>query len=156
MFLLLPVLALLQILPAPPTPKHLTLAATASAPTAAPGARVSLYLDVTPNPGIHVYAPGAKDYQPIAIKLEKRADATFGRLVYPKSQTMEFEGERIPVYDTKFRLSQDVTLARTVKAGTTLTITGSVTYQACDDQICFIPVTSPVSWIVRVGDKPLL
>ena len=43
MYLIL-LLSLLQILPAP---KHLAIAATASAPTAAPGSKVSLFLDIT-------------------------------------------------------------------------------------------------------------
>ena len=140
-------LAVLQILPAV-KPKHLTLAATTSAAAAAPGARLTLYLDVKPNPGIHVYAPGAKDYQPIAIKLDKRTGVVAGRVVYPKSQALEFEGQRIPVYDAAFRLTQEITLARSLAPGAVVTLTGTVTYQACDDRVCFFPETVPVAWTI--------
>jgi hypothetical protein len=36
---------------------------------------------------------------------------------------------------------------------TTLTITGSFEYQACDDRICFPPQSPPLSW--NIGVKPL-
>src|SRR5690348_6254017 len=48
-----------------------------------PGSKVMLFIDVTPNPKIHVYAPGAKDYIPITVKLEPQANVKFGKLSYP-------------------------------------------------------------------------
>jgi hypothetical protein len=36
----------------------------------APGNRFSIALDVTPHPGIHVYAPGAKNYRVIALNID--------------------------------------------------------------------------------------
>src|SRR5258708_14381766 len=36
----------------------------------AQGTRFSLVLDVTPGPRVHVYAPGASDYKPVAISGE--------------------------------------------------------------------------------------
>ena len=36
---------------------------------AAPGTRFSLVLDITPDPKVHVYAPGATGYIPIALSL---------------------------------------------------------------------------------------
>jgi DsbC/DsbD-like thiol-disulfide interchange protein len=140
-----------SILPAPKNvPKHLTLTTGASATSAAPGSKVSLFIDITPNPGIHVYAPGAKDYLPIAVKLEPQADVGVGKTVYPKSELMTFAGENVPVFQKPFRLVDDVTIAKTVKAGTTLTINGTVDYQACDDQVCFIPAKAPVTWSITV------
>jgi len=41
----------------------------ASAATVAPGASVKLFVDVIPDAKIHVYAPGAKDYLPVALEL---------------------------------------------------------------------------------------
>jgi hypothetical protein len=36
---------------------------------------------------------------------------------------------------------------------TTLTITGTFAYQACDDKVCFAPQSIPLSWSIAV--KPL-
>jgi DsbC/DsbD-like thiol-disulfide interchange protein len=140
-----------QLLPAPKSaPKHLTLNTGSSRPSAAPGGTVSLFLDVTPNPGIHVYAPGATDYLPISLTLKPAQGAALvGRTVYPKSETLAFEGEQVPVFQKKFRLAQDVAIARTANKGT-MTISGTVKYQACDDTVCFIPATVPVTWTVTI------
>jgi hypothetical protein len=34
-----------------------------------------------------------------------------------------------------------------------LTIAGTFAYQACDDKVCFLPQTVPLSW--TIGVKPL-
>jgi DsbC/DsbD-like thiol-disulfide interchange protein len=143
---------LIALLPAPPA-KHLTVTPSLSTKAAAPGSKVSLYVDVTPRPGIHVYAPGAKDYLPIALKLEARSGVTIGALTYPKAQTLTFEGEKVPVYDKPFRLVQDVTLDRSLEEGQTVTVSGTVDYQACDDRVCFIPAKAPVSWSIGIKNK---
>ena len=133
------------------TPQYISGKATASAPTAAPGTTLTLFLDVTPNPGIHVYAPGNEEYLPIALSLRLPAGAvTAGEVVYPRSEKITFEGESVPVYRKPFRLEQEITVAATAKAGSTLTVAGVVNYQACDDRICFKPTTLPVSWNVKI------
>jgi thioredoxin:protein disulfide reductase len=144
---------LLQEPPAarPGGPAHLIIAATASAAAARPGAKISLFLDIAPRPQIHVYAPGAKDYLPISVVIDRQPVVTVRAPVYPPSQTMTFEGEKIPVYDKPFRIVQEATLARSLKPGGTVTVSGSVKYQACDDKVCFIPETVPVTWTVAVA-----
>jgi hypothetical protein len=132
--------------------QHISVAATASATTARPGATLSLFVDVVPAAGIHVYAPGATDYQPIALTLPASPDAVAGKLAYPKSETLAIPetGEKVPVYNKRFRLTQPVTIAKTAKAGTKLVVSGRVQYQACDDQVCFLPAELPVSWTIDV------
>ena len=131
-------------------PKHLTVTTTSSATTAAPGSKVSLFLDITPNPGIHVYAPGAKDYLPIAVRIDPYPGVTVGPVKYPKSDTMVFDAERVPVYEKAFRLVDEVSLASSLKTADTVTLTGTLKYQACDDHICFLPASVPVSWTIKV------
>ena len=140
--------ALLQ--PAAP-PKHLKLAASASVATAAPGATVSLFVDITPDPGIHLYAPGAKDYLPIALKIDPKPGISAGPLAYPKSQTMVFEGQKIPVYDKPFRLTQPLTIDRSAGSGGTIIVSGTLKYQACNDEVCFIPADARVTWKIAVS-----
>ena len=105
---------------------------------------------MAPKPRIHVYAPGARDYLPIALKVESTRGVTAGKLTYPKSQTLTFEGQKIPVYDRPFRLTQEVTLDRSLKAGDTLTVTGTLNYQACTDEVCFIPASAPLRWMLTI------
>jgi hypothetical protein len=41
-----------------------------------------------------------------------------------------------------------------LKDQASLTIGGALTYQACDDRLCYDPVTLPLSW--TVGLKPIV
>jgi len=111
---------------------------------------VKLFVDVTPRPKMHVYAPGAKDYLPIALELNSPG-VKAGKLTYPKSQDWYFEPtkEHVPVYQAPFRLTQDVTVAPGTKAGA-LIVTGVLKYQACDETICYNPVTEPIAWTINV------
>ena len=82
--------------------------------------------------------------------------------VYPPSEIYFFQplNERVPVYQKPFRLVQDVLLEATPEAQKallareSLSLTGTVDYQACDDKICYNPVSVPVSWTLKL--KPLI
>jgi len=145
------VLLLAQLLNASPTP-HIKMTSGASAAEARAGTTIRLFVDVTPDPKVHVYAPGAKDYIPIALTITLRAGIKVGKLVYPKSQDWYFEPlkEHVPVFDVPFRLEQTITLGAPLKAGDRVTVAGVLNYQACDDAVCFNPVSAPVSWSVAV------
>ena len=130
-------------------PQFVTVATAASAVAVKPGATVSLFVDITPKPGIHVYAPGAKGYTPIALTLGRQAMVAIGKLTYPKSEIMTFESERVPVFKAPFRLTQNVTVGRAATAP--LLVTATVDYQACDDTVCYKPESVPVSWTVKLA-----
>jgi len=135
-----------------PLSKHAAIATAPATLTAAPGGKVALFVDMTPNPGVHVYAPGAKDYIPVKVTLKPQADLKAGKMTYPKSEMVFFAplNETVPVYQKAFRLEQEVTLAKSVKAGSTVTVAGTLEFQACDDKVCFVPESVPVSWTVTV------
>jgi DsbC/DsbD-like thiol-disulfide interchange protein len=141
---------LAQAITPAPKPGHATIAPAPGDANGQPGAKVSLFVDVTPKPGIHVYAPGSRDYIPITVKLNPQAQLKPGKVAYPKSEMMTFADEKVPVFEKPFRLTQDVTLAKSLKAGETVTVAGTVNYQACDDRVCYPPESAPVSWTVVV------
>ena len=147
--ILLTALAVQLIAPAP-KPGHATMLSSPAQVSGAAGAKLSLFVDVTPKPGIHVYAPGSNDYIPITVKLTPQAEVKFGKVAYPKSEMMTFADEKVPVFQKPFRLTQDITLDRSAKAGSTVTVAGTVNYQACDDRVCYPPESAPVSWTVVV------
>jgi hypothetical protein len=109
---------------------------------------VTLALDVTPNPRIHVYAPGAKDFTAVSLVLTPGPQVAPGKPVYPKADVLAAPGsDDAPAYAKAFRVTQPVT----VKGGTSteLTIAGVLNYQACDDRVCY-PVSSlPVTWTLQ-------
>jgi DsbC/DsbD-like thiol-disulfide interchange protein len=134
----------------PAAPRHLVVTTSASGATAGPGGTVELRVDVVPNPGIHVYAPGAKDYLPVALTIGMQTSVAVGRTIYPRSELLSFGDQRVPVYQKPFRLTRAITVRRSAKAGTVLIIAGTVDYQACNDTICFVPASAPVSWMVGI------
>ena len=139
-----------QILSPAPKPGHATILPSPIEVNGAAGAKLALFVDVTPKPGIHVYAPGSKDYIPITVKPEPQPQMKFGKVTYPKADIMTFADEKVPVFQKPFRLTQDATIDKSAKSGSTLTIPGTVNFQACDDKVCYPPEKVAVSWTVAV------
>ena len=136
--------------------KHLTIATSASQETVTPGARVALNIDIAPKPTMHVYAPGQKDYIAVSVKLEGNAAIKPAAIQFPKPEKREVKalGETQLVYSRPFRIVQDVTVAAAPSpAAGPLTLKGTVKYQACDDSICYAPITVPVTWTVTVKKR---
>ena len=137
---------------------HLDVNTYPSDSAIAPGNRITLALDVTPHRGIHVYAPGASGYRVIAVNLEAQPLMTSLPITYPASQIYFFKplNEHVPVYEKSFTLLQDVKLDGTPQAQTalrgreSLTVNGTLEYQACDDKVCFNPESVPLSWTLTL------
>jgi DsbC/DsbD-like thiol-disulfide interchange protein len=142
---------LAQLISSTPKPGHATIMPSPAEVNGKSGAKLSLFVDVQPKPGVHVYAPGAGEfYIPITVKLNPQTQLKPGKVAYPKSETMIFADEKVAVFEKPFRLAQDVTLDKSLKPGATVVVTGTVNYQACDDKVCFPPESAPVSWTVTV------
>jgi peroxiredoxin len=132
------------------------------------GNRLSIALDVTPHPGMHVYAPGTKSYRVIAVNIKPQPFMRVFPLSYPPSQIYFFKplNERVPVYQKPFTLVQEVVLEANPQAQAafrgkdSLTITGTLDYQACDDAICYNPASVPLSWTLTlhplIVERPVL
>lgn len=127
--------------------------------TAAPGERVTLSLDVTPGPKMLVYAPGQEGYIAVAIEFEPSNDYKAAPARFPASQPYFFAptNETVKVYNKPFQIAQVVTIASTAAlrkraaAKDTLTITGALKYQACDDLVCYRPDSVPVIWKIALS-----
>lgn len=139
---------------------HLTMTASISDAIAAPGERLAIIMNVTPKPGMHLYAPGKHDYQVVQLSLDLQPWMRLQATIYPASEIYHFKplNERVPVFMKPFRLRRDVTLLATQEvqkllAGLmTVTITGALEYQACDDKVCFNPSRVPVSFTVKLKE----
>ena len=140
------------------TTDHLRITTYISDDVVAPGSLFSLVFDVSPRERMHVYAPGAEGYRVIGLTLDPDPLLVARPLEYPASEIYFFEplNERVPVFESPFRLAQlmHVSAAREDRAALadmeSLTVTGTLDYQACDDRICFNPQSVPVSYTVRL------
>jgi len=141
---------------------HLDLTTYSSLPVIAPGNRLSVVLEVAPHSKIHVYAPGAKGYRIIQLALEPDPLVRVLPIQYPQPEIYYFKPlkERVPVFQKPFRLLQDLVLEGTPQAQAALrgkdsvTVKGSLEYQACDEKECFNPVSVPLSWTMNL--RPLV
>lgn len=137
--------------------RQLAITTSQSRVTAAPGQTVSLLVDVFPKPKMHVYAPEQTGgYIRIELMLDDDAAVKEAKPVFPKASDYYFEPlkETFKVFDGPFRIRQDVAIASTAAlrrraaSNETLTLTGTLRYQACDDQVCYRPDTIKVSWTI--------
>ena len=79
-------------------------------------------------------------------------------LRYPSSQIYFFRplNERVPVYEKPFTLVQEVILEgqpeaqAALRGKDSLTLTGTLDYQACDDKVCFNPTSVPLTWTLSL------
>ena len=127
------------------------------------GERFSLALELVPHPTMHLYAPGAElqNYRVITLRIDPQPFVRILPIEYPESEIYYFEplDERVPVYLRPFTLLQEVVPENTRDAEAAfrgkdeLTLTGSLDYQACDDQICYNPVSVPLSWTVAIRPR---
>ena len=135
---------------------HLKFTAYPSDPYVTLGTRFSVAVDVEPNPDIHIYAPGAEvmGYRVVSLNLRPVPHVRFEPVEFPESEIYHFEplDERVPVYQRPFTLLQEVVVEATTEALEALsqlyalTLSGTFDFQACDDEICFEPVSLPISF----------
>ena len=140
---------------------HLRFTLSQSDHTVVPGSRLSLIVDVELPPGVHVYSPIVKGYKPIQLVLHPAGGIEPAPAIYPSSKALYLQAikEQVPVFEGKFRITQDVTIpVPKVGAGVrallgsanTVSIAGELQYQACDVTICYPPTSVPVKWELKV------
>jgi DsbC/DsbD-like thiol-disulfide interchange protein len=141
---------------------HLAFTAALSSDRITPGGRFTIAVDVAPRPGMHVYAPGTP-YRAIRLVLKTHAALQLHEPVYPEPSLYLFKplNEAVLVYSRPFRLTVDVTAGRTagqraaLLAQKSLSIEGALEYQACDDRLCYLPASLPLSWTLQVAAGPV-
>lgn len=142
--------------------QHLDVVTYPSDAAIAPGNRFSVVARITPHAAVHVYAPGAGNYKIIELKVLPGQYTRALAPVYPPSEVYFFKplNERVPTYQKPFTITQEVVLdgqasTRTALNGqSALTVSGVLNYQACDDRLCYDPVSLPLTW--TVGLRPIV
>jgi hypothetical protein len=117
--------------------EHINLSLQQSDTVANPGSRITLTMLAKLLRDVHVYAPGVSGYKPIALELEAQPELKINPVVYPASKTLLIPAikEKVPVYEGKFRITQDVTIASDrafikslTASGKTVTVKGIFKY----------------------------
>ncbi len=136
-----------------------SLAVEQSDRTAFPGGRITLTAEVQLPPDVHVYSPGVQGYKSIALLMDPTPGMEFTPVNYPRAKILYLPAikERVPVFEGKFRITQDLKISSVAEFsnslgtdGKTITVAGKLDYQACDSKICYLPTSVPVHWQLQV------
>jgi hypothetical protein len=136
--------------------KHLKFTVSVAPGVVSAGDRMTLTVDVSPKARMHVYAPGSK-YRPIRMTIEPQPALTIEQTTYPRAESYYFKPlkETQPVYQAPFRLQIGMTIGNiespSARTDSTITITGALDYQACDDRVCYLPESIPLRWTMKVN-----
>jgi len=145
---------------------HLKLTLGQSDKMVISGSRVTLVADIELPPDVHVYSPGVKGYIPIQLTLHSNGGIVPEPAAYPAAQDVYLQAikEHVPAYAGKFRISEDVTVTfskfldgmRSLSSSSkTISIAGQLSYQACDQRVCYPPTSVPVKWELQVAPLDL-
>jgi hypothetical protein len=138
---------------------HLVLDYYASSETSYSGNRVTLVSEIQLPDGVHLYAPGPHHYRPVKWELKPSVGFQALPILYPESAMLYLPAiqETVPVFENKFRLTQDIivtpnqrALPMALNSNSELTIDGTFHYQACDAKTCYLPETVPMRWTIKI------
>lgn len=137
------------------TREHVRVDATATQSAVHPGNRFTLFVEVIPAAGVHVYGPevGA-GYEGLDVSISPLPHLTAYPASYPTAHALRlpWTTETLTGYEAPVRVAVDVVLATrqemapVLEAGQGLRISGSVRLQACDNRECWAPEVIPVTW----------
>lgn len=127
----------------------------ASSNSASAGDQVNLTIDVLLNDEVHVYPPGAGNYIPVSWELQSSPMFASQPVDYPlpKMLILPSAQEKVPIYEGTFRISRAITInpnrrenLRAVDSQGNIVIRGTFRFQACDEEMCFLPRSVPLEW----------
>ena len=137
----------------PPEPAKLVRIVAAPV-TVAAGGRGEVMLELTIEPTWHINAnPPSPDYMiATEAKLEGAQGVAAGAPVYPAPHRLkvEFDDAPLAVFDGSARIRIPVVASATAAPGSR-ELTGTLRFQACNDQVCLAPATIPFRVTVVVS-----
>jgi DsbC/DsbD-like thiol-disulfide interchange protein len=139
-------------------PARLTVDARVEGTLDSPARTAHVTLVSTPVPGVHVYAPGNPDYIAVSVAITPLDGLTIGAPEFPAAEPYFFAPlkQAVKVYSKPFTVRIPVkataSFVKDRRAGPAdpVVLKGVVSYQACDDKVCFPPQTLSFTANVRV------
>jgi thioredoxin:protein disulfide reductase len=135
-------------------PPEATITPFVEAVEVRPGTSTRVALRVSLPEGLHVQSDRPRDSSliPTVLTVEPPQGVRVEQLVYPHPTDFAQQGQEQPlaVFEREFVLGAELAIGPDLAAGD-LVIPARLRYQACDDKVCFRPVTATITWTVRVG-----
>jgi len=102
--------------------------------------KVAIQLDIDPEYHINSNRPLDPAYIATEVRFEPIEGVSFGKIFFPESdlKSFGFSDDELAIFEGKINIFSDATLKNDFPLGP-LTIQGVVSYQACNDENCFMP-----------------
>jgi thiol:disulfide interchange protein len=140
----------------PPRLSHAEATAVAIPGAVKPGTTVRARVDVKVGPGFHIQSDKPRDPSliPLTLTFDAPAGVTVGKLVFPSPKDFLLKGSDQPlaVFEGAFNIDVELIVAKDHPGGE-VTVPARLRYQACDETVCFRPMTIPLSWTLTVAKK---
>ncbi len=121
--------------------------------TVASGGRGEAVVTIRVRDSWHINAnPPSLDYMiPTEVSVAPTGGITVGTPAYPapREQKLSFEEKPLKVYDHEFQVRVPLIAVAGTAEGT-VTLKGTVGFQACNDQVCLAPSTTPFELVVAI------
>ena len=116
-----------------------------------PGSTARVALEVTLDPGFHVNSNTPLDEAliPTVLTLDPPAGISLEALAFPEPIRVTVGIDELAVFEEQFRIGATLRADRTMAPGA-YSVPGSLRWQACNDTMCFTPVTTPIQLDVTV------
>jgi thiol:disulfide interchange protein len=117
------------------------------------GGRVRALLEVSVPEGFHLQSNAPRDPSLIATTLSfpPTPGIRAEEVVFPQATDFSLQGQDEPlaVFERRFLIGVEFSVAADARPGA-VEVPGRFRYQACNDRLCFAPVTTDVRWTIDV------
>ena len=135
-------------------PPRAEVAALSERATVAPGATFRAAVKVTLPEGLHANSNKPRDPSliPLVLTVMAPPGITVEEIVYPAPSDLRQDNAPVPlsVYEREFIIGVVLKVAANAAQGE-LSVPARLRYQACNEKLCFLPVTAPTAWSVQVA-----
>ena len=144
---------------------HVQIRTAATQAAVHPGNRLTLLVEITPAPRVHVYGPEVSSgYQGLAVTVDPQPHLTVYPARYPPARALAlpWTDEVLAGYTDPVRVEIDVALgtrqelAGLLEAGQGLVLTGTCSLQTCDDRVCWPPESVRIEWRFELTSPDLV
>jgi thiol:disulfide interchange protein len=116
------------------------------------GSSVRLALKVSLPEGLHTQSnkPREEAFIPTVLRVDAPAGFTVDEIVWPAATDLAQAGANLPlsVFEREFLVGLRLSVPATARGD--FTIPAKLRYQACDENLCYAPVTAEVSWPIQI------
>ena len=136
------------------SPPKFLKAKPAASKLVTPGKAFTVTISLEIEKPFHIQSnPPKENYIPTELKLDAIKGFKAGKVTYPKATETTIGGDKLTVYEGKVEVKIEVTPDKSVKPGK-YPLSFTLSYQGCNDKVCYPPSTTNLKSVVVVAKAP--